>query len=154
MRYRQSFTNFFLAMVIGTPLMGGWTQAHADDLDRTEPMALRKIMQGMGENMQAITDGIAHEDWEIVEKIATLLAEHPQPPVLEKMRILKFIGTDVSKFREYDEKTQQAAMALEQAASRGDGQAVISTFATLQNNCLACHQSFRKPFVEHFYAQH
>ncbi len=38
--------------------------------------------------------------------------------------------------------------------THGDGQAAISSFATLQNSCLSCHQSFRKPFVEYFYAQH
>lgn len=47
----------------------------------------------------------------------------------------------------------RAAPALEQAAVRGDGQAVISSFATLQSTCLACHQSSRKPFLEHFYGQ-
>ena len=57
------------------------------------------------------------------------------------------------KFKSHDEKTHQVARALEQAAVRSDGQAVISSFATLQNSCLACHQSFRKPFVEHFYVQ-
>ena len=51
----------------------------------------------------------------------------------------------------YDEKTHQAAQAVGQAATREDGQAVISAFAKLQNSCLACHQGFRKPFLEHFY---
>jgi len=45
------------------------------------------------------------------------------------------------------------SMAVGQAVVRSDGQAVISSFATLQNSCLACHQSFPKPFVEHFYEQ-
>jgi cytochrome c556 len=70
------------------------------------------------------------------------------------MRILSFIGADTGKFKGHDEKTHLAARALEQAAARSDGQAVISSFATLQNSCLACHQSFRKPFVEHFYGTH
>lgn len=32
-------------------------------------------------------------------------------------------------------------------------ESMISSFATLQNSCLACHQSFHKMFVEHFYGQ-
>lgn len=43
------------------------------------------------------------------------------------------------------------AVAMGAAATRGDGQAVIAAFAKVQQGCLACHQSFRKPFTEHFY---
>jgi len=89
----------------------------------------------------------------LVAKIAPWIAEHPQPPLGEKMRVLAFIGTDASKFESHDEITHQAARALEQVAARNDGQGVIAVFANLQNGCLACHQSFRKPFVEHFYGQ-
>ena len=69
------------------------------------------------------------------------------------MRILAFAGSDTGRFKRFDEKTHQAAKTLEQAAKRGDSQAVIAAFSTLQGNCLACHQNFRKPFVEHFYGQ-
>ena len=104
-------------------------------------------MQDMGKNMQVVTDGISREDWEMVARAAPLIADHPQPPLAEKMRILSFVGADAGKFKGHDERTHQAARALEQAAVRSDGQAVISSFATLQNSCLACHQSFRKSFV-------
>lgn len=128
-------------------------QAWADNADKAKPLALRKIMQDLGKNMQAITDGISREDWEMVAKIAPLIADHPQPPMGEKMRILSFIGADAGKFKGHDEKSSLAAQELRQAAARSDGQSVISSFATLQNSCLACHQSFRKPFLEHFYGQ-
>lgn len=66
----------------------------------------------MGKNMQIITDNIARVDWEMVAKIAPLVADHPQPPLGEKMRILSFVGNDAGKFKGYDEKTHQAAQAL------------------------------------------
>ncbi len=153
MQHRYPCKTFFTATVIGALLASTCLQVWADDAGKAKPLALRKIMQDLGKNMQGVTDGISREDWEMVEKIAPLIADHPQPPLTEKMRILKFVGADVGKFRGYDEKTHQAAQALEQAAVRSDGQAVILSFATLQNSCLACHQSFRKPFLEHFYGQ-
>ncbi len=116
-----------------------------------KPLALRKIMREMGKDMQRITDGIAHEDWAVITKISPGIADHPQPPLPEKIRILAFVGADTRKFKGYDKKTHQAAQELKVAAARQDGLAVISAFATLQNSCLACHQSFRKPFKEHFY---
>lgn len=129
-------------------------QAWAGGNTTAEPMELRRIMQALGKDMQMVTDGISREDWRLVVQTAPRIAEHPQPPFAEKMRILSFVGSDAGRFRRFDEETHQAAKALEQVARRGDGQAAIAAFARLQNSCLACHQNFRKPFAEHFYDQH
>lgn len=152
MQHRLQFKTF-TAVLVGAFLASVGEPAWADATDRTKPLELRKIMHDLGKNMQHITDDISREDWEKIATIAPLIGEHPQPPLVEKMRILKFAGADAGKFKGYDEKTHEAAEALHQAARRGDGRAVISSFAALQNSCLACHQSFRKPFVEHFYGQ-
>lgn len=119
----------------------------------TEPLALRKIMQELSKNMQTITDGISREDWALVEKIASQVADHPQPPLSEKVRILSFAGTSVSKFKGYDGKTHDAARLLGEVAAEKDGYGVILAFSKLQNTCLACHQSFRNSFQEHFYGR-
>lgn len=135
-----------------------WVAAGASALadagpEAAEPLVLRGIMRDLGKRMQTVTHGIAQEDWVLVEETARLIAEHPKPPLLEKTRILGFVGTDLGKFKAHDEDTHQAARALEEAAVRRDGQRAIAAFANLQNSCLACHQAFRKPFVEHFYGQ-
>ncbi|HCN88570.1 MAG TPA: cytochrome C [Oxalobacteraceae bacterium] len=78
---------------------------------------------------------------------------HRAPPVGENLRILSFVGVDAAKFKRYDEKTHHAARTLEAAAARNNGTDVIAGFANLQNSCLACHQSFRKSFVENFYGK-
>lgn len=151
MQHRHPFKTCSTVTGIGTLLAITCLQARANDAGKAKPLALRKIIQDMGKNMQVITDGISREDWELVAKIAPLVADHPQPPLDEKMRIFRFVDADAGKFKGYDEKTHQAAQALGQAATREDGPAVISAFAKLQNSCLACHQGLRKPFLEHFY---
>ena len=147
------------SLIAGVVIIIACNQAYAETsasatASSAVPLELRKIMQDMGENMQAITDGISREDWELVEKTAPLIADHPQPPLSEKVRLMAFVGTDISKFKGYDGKTHEAARVLGEAAAREDGYAVISDFATLQNTCLMCHQSFRKSFQEHFYGKH
>jgi len=154
MQHRAPFKTILSASVIGVFLAITCSQAWSGDDGETKPLALRKIMQDLGRNMQSITDGISREDWEKVRIIAPLIADHPQPSLTEKFRILSFFGTDATKFKGYDEKVHQAAQALKQAAARNDGQSVIAAFAELQNGCLACHQNLRKPFLEHFYGQH
>lgn len=127
--------------------------ADAQESATGRPLALRSIMRDMGRNVQQIAGGISQEDWPAVDKAATKLAQHPQPPLAEKMRVLRFAGVDAGKFKDHDERMQLAAKRLAHAASRGDGHTVISSFGEVQTTCLACHQSFRTRFVEHFYGK-
>lgn len=150
-RYRIKACHITLAVC--ALLLISCQQVRANDLNEAEPLALRKIMQSLSENMQVITDAISREDWEVVVTVAPLIADHPPPPLGERMRIFRFIGSDVNTFKSYDRETHKAAQLLKQTAARSDGLAVIESFAVLQSSCLACHQRFRKPFVEHFYGQ-
>lgn len=137
-------TSIAIIMVCGHALAGTVSES-------SEPLALKKIMQDMGKNMQLIVDGISREDWKLVENTTPLIANHPQPPVGEKVKILSFINKGASKFKSYDGKTHESALALGEAATREDAQAVIAGFAALQKTCLACHQSFRKSIQNEFY---
>lgn len=116
-----------------------------------EPLALQGIMKDMGRNMQVIVDGLSREDYATVEKAALAIADHPQPPVGEKMRILRFVGGNTPRFKVFDGETHANAMAVVSATKSGKGEDAITAFHKLQSSCLACHQAFRKPFVAHFY---
>jgi len=61
MQHRYPCKTFFTATVIGALLASTCPQAWADDVDKAKPLALCKIMQDMGKNMQGITDGISCE---------------------------------------------------------------------------------------------
>ena len=114
-------------------------------------MALRKIMKDLGSSMQTVTGGISAEDWQLIEKTAPLIADHPQPSMAEKLRIIAFMGTDMGKFKNYDGEVHKAAESLGQAAKAKDGQAVIAAFQTVQTACYGCHRDFRQQFLQHFY---
>jgi cytochrome c556 len=116
-----------------------------------EPLVLRSIMQTLSTDMQRITEGIATENWQQVAEVALNVADHPQPPMQERLRIIQFIGTDAGRFKSYDQQVHKAAKTLSEAAQREDGTAVIEAFSHIQNNCLGCHQNFRQPVQAHFY---
>gem|GEM_PF-4102992 len=112
---------------IGFVLAGGllFTSAAAvaeTGAEAPKELALRKIMKDLGANMQTVAGAISMEDWPLIEKTAPLIADHPQPPMTEKLRIMAFIGTDMGKFKSYDTKVHEAADTLGQAAKRGDGE--------------------------------
>lgn len=126
----------------------------ATDVHAAEPLALQKIMKELGRNMRVVADGISREDWELVARTAPLIADHPQPPLGEKMRVMGLVGSDMGRFKSHDRKTHGAARALDKAVRLKDGPGVITAFATLQGACHDCHRAFRKRFGEHFYGWH
>ncbi len=125
----------------------------ASHVQAAEPLEFQKVMKELGKNMQIITDGISREDWELVAKTAPMIAEHPQPPLAEKTRIISFMGAEMSAFKSFDMQTHEAAHDLLHAAHEKDGQKVIEAFQKVQSSCLGCHQAFRSKFKEHFYGR-
>ena len=125
----------------------------ASHVQAAEPLEFQKVMKELGKNMQIITDGISREDWELVAKTAPMIAEHPQPPLAEKTRIISFMGAEMSRFKSFDMQTHEAAHDLMHAAHEKDGQKVIEAFQKVQSSCLGCHQAFRSEFKEHFYSK-
>ena len=141
-----------LSLFTGLVLMALKGQALAEpDATAGQPLALRNIMQEMGKNEQSISAGILREDWAVIEKSAFLIAEHPAPPFLEKVRILSFVGTSMGKYKSYDGATHDAAVEINKAAKDKNGEGVILALQKLQLGCNNCHREFRKKFVEHFY---
>lgn len=127
------------------------TALGAQSAETAKPMELRTIMETLGRDMQAVTDAISREDWPRVAELAPGIAEHAEPPVSEKTRIVAWLGAEAGKFRGLDGQVHEAATAMGEAAKRSDGQAVIAAFASTQQSCLACHESYRRSFVEEFY---
>ena len=122
--------------------------------EKAKPLTLRSVMDKLGKDMQAVTGAISKEDWAQVAALAPQIASHAEPPLSEKVRILSWLGSDVGKFRGFDGQAHDAASAMGEAARHNDGYAVIASFAKVQQSCLGCHQSYRQPFVEHFYRSH
>ena len=140
-----------LTIALSVALATAATGLGAQSAEAAKPMALRSVMEKLGRDMQAVTGAISKEEWTLVAELAPKIAKHAEPPLGEKMRILGWLGTDAGKFRGIDGQVQGAASAMGDAARRGDGQAVIAAFSKTQQSCLACHQSFRRSFVEQFY---
>lgn len=125
----------------------------AQSAESEKPMALRSIMQTLGRDMQVVTGAISEENWPLIADLAPTIANHAEPPMSEKTRIVAWLGAEAGKFQGFDGQVHAAATAMGEAAKRGDGQAVIAAFSKTQQGCLACHQTFRLSFVEQFYGE-
>lgn len=138
---------------IGTLMAMIGAMTWADDSTGTPPLALRKIMQDMDKSMHIMADAISQKDWPLVERIAPLIADHRQPPFIEKIRIMGFVGTSIDKYKAYDGSVVEHAQAVGKAAKSNDVQGTALMFRTLQASCDSCHNEFKKSFVAHFYGK-
>lgn len=154
MKYKHARTAKRIALgAIGTltAMIGAMTWA--DDSTATPPLVLRKIMQDMDKNMHIMANAISQKDWLLVERIAPLIADHRQPPLIEKMRIMGFVGSSIGKYKAYDGSIYKHAQAVGKAAKSNDVQGTELMFRTLQASCDSCHNEFQKSFVAHFYGK-
>ena len=126
-------------VLAGGFLLAGATGAMAEAGAEAKDLALKKIMKDLGTAMQTVTDGISRQDWQLVEKTAPQIADHPQPPLGEKMRIIAYMGTDMGKFKGYDGRFTSRRNARATAKSK-DGVAVIAAFQSIQTACYGCHR--------------
>ncbi|WP_257932698.1 hypothetical protein [Vibrio cholerae] len=116
-KHSHAFGTITLTVTACLLLWGFQLPAWAGDATQVEPLALRKIMQELGRNMQAITGAISQKEWVQVVQLAPKVAAHPEPPLTEKMRILAYLGADATKFRNFDAQTHEAALAMKLAAA-------------------------------------
>ena len=116
-KHSHAFGTITLTVTACLLLWGFQLPAWAGDATQVEPLALRKIMQELGRNMQAITGAISQEEWVQIVQLAPKVAAHPEPPLTEKMRILAYLGADATKFRNFDAQTHEAALAMKLAAA-------------------------------------
>ncbi|MDR5861811.1 cytochrome c [Halomonas campisalis] len=119
----------------------------------SEDLVLRSIMRELDENMREVVGAISRENWDLVAEITPLIADHPEPPLSEKTRILRFVGTDAARFVGHDRQVHEAAMEMGAKARQEDGEAVIEAFSRVQKHCLDCHQEFKEEFRLHFYGE-
>ncbi|MFO7527271.1 MAG: cytochrome c [Marinobacter sp.] len=150
MKANKNLTVNAAVITLVTFLISGVSYAASEE-DSTNQMALQKIMQQLGHDMQEVTGSISKEDWDSVAEIAPRIADHAQPPLGEKMRILAWLGNNAGTFRTLDKEVHDAAMKMRDAATQAEGQDVIAAFAELQQACLVCHQDFRQSFRDRFY---
>ncbi len=105
---------------------------------------MEKMMQELSVNMARINEGIWREAFDEVAQGAEGIAEHPMPPLLQRLELLAELGTDASRFMKADKALKAAAVAVTEAAARRDLGEVLSRYQVLQQNCVACHTWYRK----------
>lgn len=106
---------------------------------------MEKMMLELSANMARINEGIWRDEFAEVALAAEGIAEHPLPPLLQRLELLAELGADASRFMDADKEMKAAAMQIRQAAEERRIDEVISRYQVLQQRCVACHAWYRDP---------
>lgn len=135
---RRRLTVLVSGAAAGTIMALAQSAAPADK----ERVTLRAIMAELGNEYLRITDAILRDDYDQTAESASAIAHHPMPDTVVGA-VKKALGSEFAHFDEIDEASHGAALALHDAATRHDSEAMARQAGTLLSKCVECHSQFR-----------
>ncbi len=108
-----------------------------------EATTLQEIMQGLRDNLVEINDGLLTDDYALVARGATAIAEHPQIPPEQVQLVAKELGPEMPAFKQFDVRVHNLSLEISVAAEVGDRAAAISGFQQMIEGCFACHAAYK-----------
>ena len=108
-----------------------------------ESTTLQEIMQGLRDNLVEISDGLLTDDYALVARGATAIAEHPQIPTEQVQLVATTIGPEMPAFKQFDVRVHKLSLEISAAAEAGDRAAAISGFQKMIEGCFACHAAYK-----------
>jgi mono/diheme cytochrome c family protein len=104
---------------------------------------LQEIMQGLRDNLVEIGDGLLTDDYALVARGATAIAEHPQIPPGQVQLVAEALGPEMPAFKQFDVRVHNLSLEISAAAEAGDRAAAISGFQQMIEGCFACHAAYK-----------
>ncbi len=109
-----------------------------------EVTTLKEIMQGLNNNLAEITDGLLTDDFELIARGATGIAEHPRIPPEQVQLVVRELGEEMAAFKQFDMRVHDLSLEIRDAAESRERDAVISGYRQLMDGCLACHGAYKE----------
>lgn len=111
--------------------------------DTLQTRPLRFLMVGLGQDMSRISDGLWHDDYEMIRQGARGVADHPRVPPEEMAAIKAALQERFEQFVGFDRQVHHTADELADAAAQHDMRRVLALQNRLQQGCISCHSAFR-----------
>ena len=109
---------------------------------------IQKLMKQLNKDMGQAQAALFTEDHEKLALLAVAIGEHPKAPLSERLKVMATLLTDMPSFKEWDEKTHNAAKDLKAAAIAKDRKAETKAFVVITESCMGCHINFRDRLKE------
>jgi len=105
--------------------------------------SLREIMVVLAQDAAQLNDAIWIEDYDTVAAAADNIAGHPNVSPEQRIEFQDALGPEFADFVKSDQRVHNLALQLAEAGRGQDMDQVLSGYAELQRECVACHTAFR-----------
>ena len=149
----------YALLVIGTILTGTLlafsagpgTPDEAKQAQTVDTRPLRFLMVGLGQDMSRLSDGIWHDDYQMMEAAARGVADHPRITPEEVQAIKTALGQGFPQFVAIDGVVHNTATELAEAAAERNLGRVLELQSALVQACVACHAGYREDVRQALY---
>lgn len=104
---------------------------------------LKGIMQGLRDDVSAITDGLLTDDFDKVAVGAGNIASHPKIPAAQVQLVAAELGAEMATFKGFDTAVHDLSLSIAAAAAESDGALAFRQFQQMLSNCMACHTAYK-----------
>lgn len=109
--------------------------------------SLKQIMQQLGRDFDSLNQAILREDFAGAETAAHAIGFHDKPSMVQRMKLMSSLGTEMKSFKKADGVVHGLAIKLEAAAKARDMPLLIKHQSQMLSACMACHTSYRSRVV-------
>ncbi len=109
---------------------------------------LKQIMQQLSHDYARLGHAILLENFDAAAEAAHAIAYHDKPSMMQRMKIMASLGTEMPKFKEADGKVHALAIRIEEAAAARDMPQLIQRQSQMLSACMACHAGYRGRVVD------
>lgn len=114
-----------------------------EQADRPETLPLVPMMRLLLDDVYTVDEGIYLEDYEMIEKGAGGIADHPVMTEEDKVLIKSVLGEEMPRFVSYDMTVHHHADSMRAAAGNNNMAEVLRHYNIVQQGCVDCHADFR-----------
>ncbi len=108
-----------------------------------DPKNFKEVMQRIELNMSKIVGHIMREEFDEIVQLAEQVANHDEPPLTHRMKLIAELGTDFIDFKSHDDNVHINSVAMQEAAKRKDLDSVIINYGKTMQSCNHCHKKYR-----------
>ena len=113
--------------------------AYADD-----PKNFKEVMQRIETDMSKLIGHIMKEEYSDIISTAERVANHDEPPIAQRLRLIAELGTDFTNFKSHDDDVHINSVAMQEAAEKKDIDSVIVSYGKTLQSCNNCHKKYRE----------
>lgn len=121
--------------------------ANAGADDPASDGSLKQVMQRLDQDYSSLNHAILVKNFDAAERSAHAIAYHEKPSLGQRMKILRKLGSEMSAFKNADEKVHRLAIKVEEAAKAKDMSLLIRYQSQMLSTCMGCHTSYRNEIV-------